>query len=161
MIHETVHQWWGLGRMFDVSDPLDPWSAEGLTTYTTYRIVKELCGEETAQANFVRRWQNTVAGYYDNFYVRCPEYLNVLPESFQENIAISLAGVRHYNEMPLKLLKAERLVGGEEAMDRILSDLFGQELDWTYPYLTYQNFLDACGLTEADLELTEEDVYAG
>ncbi len=161
MIHETVHQWWGLGRMFDVSDPLDPWSAEGLTTYTTYRIVKELYGEETAQANFVRRWQNTVAGYYDNFYVRCPEYLNVLPESFQENIAISLAGVRHYNEMPLKLLKAERLVGGEEAMDRILSDLFGQELDWTYPYLTYQNFLDACGLTEADLELTEEDVYAG
>ena len=109
----------------------------------------------------MRRWQNTVAGYYDNFYVRCPEYLNVLPESFQENIAISLAGVRHYNEMPLKLLKAERLVGGEEAMDRILSDLFGQELDWTYPYLTYQNFLDACGLTEADLELTEEDVYAG
>ena len=46
-------------------------------------------------------------------------------------------------------------------MDKILSDLFGQELDWTYPYLTYQNFLDACGLAEADLELTGENLYAG
>lgn len=42
MIHELVHQWWGLGNMFDISDSTSPWSAEGLTVYTTYRIVKEL-----------------------------------------------------------------------------------------------------------------------
>ena len=42
MIHELVHQWWGLGAMFDVSQPDSAWSAEGLTVYTTYRIIKEL-----------------------------------------------------------------------------------------------------------------------
>ena len=55
--------------------------------------------------------------------------------------------------MPLKLLKAEALVGGEEAMDQILYGLFNREIDYTYPYLTYQDFLDACGLTEEDLDL--------
>ena len=44
-IHELVHQWWGLGNMFDTVDSTTPWSAEGLTVYTTYRIVKELYGE--------------------------------------------------------------------------------------------------------------------
>ena len=47
MIHELVHQWWGLGNMFDTSDSTSPWSAEGLTVYTTYRIVKELYGRPT------------------------------------------------------------------------------------------------------------------
>ena len=61
--------------------------------------------------------------------------------------------MRQYNEMPLKILKAEQLVGGEQAMDEILYGLFNRELDWTYPYLTYQDFLDACGLTEEDLNL--------
>ena len=55
--------------------------------------------------------------------------------------------------MPLKILKAEQLVGGEEAMDQILNSLFNRELDPMYPYLTYQEFLDACGLTEEDLSL--------
>ena len=50
-------------------------------------------------------------------------------------------------------MKAEQLVGGEEAMDEILNGLFNRELDYLYPYLTYQNFLDACGLTEEDLDL--------
>lgn len=48
MIHELVHQWWGLGNMFDQSDPTSPWSAEGLTVYTTYRIAKTLYGEAYA-----------------------------------------------------------------------------------------------------------------
>ena len=55
--------------------------------------------------------------------------------------------------MPLKILKAEQLVGGEETMDRILNGLFNRELDPAYPYLTYQEFLDACGLTEEELNL--------
>ena len=41
----------------------------------------------------------------------------------------------------------------EAAMDQILHDLFNRELDPMYPYLTYQEFLDACGLTEEDLNL--------
>lgn len=152
-IHELVHQWWGLGNMFDVADETSPWSSEGLTVYTTYRIVKELYGEAYAQEHYVNQWQREVDDYYLNFYVRHPEYLEKLPEAERLNIAGSLSGVRHYSEMPLKILKAEQLVGGKEAMDRILHDLFNREIDYAYPYLTYQDFLDACGLTEEELDL--------
>ena len=153
MIHELVHQWWGLGNMFDTSDSTSPWSAEGLTVYTTYRIVKELYGEAYAQEHYVDQWQQAVDDYYLDFYVRCPEYLERLPESVRLNISNSLSGMRQYCEMPLKILKAEQLVGGEETMDQILNSLFNRELDPMYPYLTYQEFLDACGLTEEDLSL--------
>ena len=153
MIHELVHQWWGLGNMFDTSDSTSPWSAEGLTVYTTYRIVKELYGEAYAQEHYVDQWQQAVDDYYLDFYVRCPEYLEGLPESVRLNISNSLSGMRQYCEMPLKILKAEQLVGGEEAMDQILNSLFNRELDPMYPYLTYEEFLDVCGLTEEDLSL--------
>ena len=153
MIHELVHQWWGLGNMFDTSDSTSPWSAEGLTVYTTYRIVKELYGEAYAREHYVDQWQQAVDDYYLDFYVRCPEYLEGLPESVRLNISNSLSGMRQYCEMPLKILKAEQLVGGEETMDQILNSLFNRELDPMYPYLTYQEFLDACGLTEEDLSL--------
>ena len=153
MIHELVHQWWGLANMFDTMDPSSAWSAEGLTVYTTYRIVKELYGEEYARAYYIEQWQEAVDNYYLNFYVRSPEYLDALPEAEQLEISNSLAYVRQYCEMPLKILRAEELVGDEEAMDEILYGLFNRELDYTYPYLTYQDFLDACGLTEEDLTL--------
>ena len=153
MIHELVHQWWGLGNMFDVADPTSPWSAEGLTVYTTYRIVKELYGEDYAQEYYVNQWQQAVDDYYLDFYVRNPDYLAALPEDKQLEITDDLTYVRQYCEMPLKILKAEALVGGEEAMDQILNGLFNRKLDPMYPYLTYQEFLDACGLTEEDLNL--------
>ena len=152
-IHELVHQWWGLGNMFDTVDSTSPWSAEGLTVYTTYRIVKELYGEDYAREHYVDQWQQAVDDYYLNFYVRHPEYLEMLPENEQLAISNSLSQVRQYNEMPMKILKAEQLVGGEEAMDQILHGLFNRELDPMYPYLTYQEFLDACHLTEEDLNL--------
>ena len=152
-LHELVHQWWGLGNMFDVMDETSPWSAEGLTVYTTYRIVKELYGEDYARKNYVEKWQKEVEDYSQNFYVRHPEYLDMLPEAERLNISNSLSSVRQYSEMPLKILKAEQLVGGEEAMDAILSGLFSREIDPAYPYLTYQEFLDACGLTEEELNL--------
>lgn len=153
MIHELVHQWWGLGNMFDIPEPDSPWSAEGLTVYTTYRIVKELYGEEYARTHYIDQWQQEVDDYYLNFYVRHPEYLEMLPEAERLRISNSLSGMRQYSEMPLKLLKAEQLVGGEDAMDQILYDLFNREIDPMYPYLTYGEFLSACGLTEEDLNL--------
>ena len=153
MIHELVHQWWGLANMFAPSGNADPWSAEGLTVYTTYRIVKDLYGEDYAQQAYVRQWQQEVDDYYLNFYVRNPAYLDALPEKMRLEISNSLTHVRQYCEMPLKILKAEELVGGEDEMDQILSGLFNRELDPAYPYLTYQNFLDACGLNEEDLNL--------
>lgn len=153
MIHELVHQWWGLGNMFDIPEPDSPWTAEGLTVYTTYRIVKELYGEEYARTHYIDQWQQEVDDYYLNFYVRHPEYLEMLPEAERLRISNSLSGMRQYSEMPLKLLKAEQLVGGEDAMDQILYDLFNREIDPMYPYLTYDEFLSACGLTEEDLNL--------
>ena len=153
MIHELVHQWWGLGNMFDTEGAAGPWSAEGLTVYTTYRIVQELYGEAYAREHYVDQWQQAVDDYYLNFYVRNPEYLERLSADQQLAVMGSLTYVRQYCEMPLKILKAEQLVGGEAAMDQILNRLFNRELDPTYPYLTYQDFLDACGLTEEALEL--------
>ncbi len=153
MIHELVHQWWGLANMFDPSDSTDPWSAEGLTVYTAYRIVKELYGADYAEKYYTEQWRKETDDYYLNFYVREPEYLDRLPEDKRAEITGALSHVRQYCEMPLKILKAEKLVGGEEAMDGILSELFSREPDPAYPYLTYQNFLDACGLKEEDLEL--------
>ena len=153
MIHELVHQWWGLANMFDSTNETDPWSAEGLTVYTTYRIVKELYGEDYAKQYYIDQWQKEVDDYYLNFYVRNPEYLERLPEEKRLEVLGSLTHVRQYCEMPLKILKAEQLVGGEEAMDKILHALFNRELDPYNPYLTYQNFLDACGLGEEDLNL--------
>ena len=153
MIHELVHQWWGLGNMFDTWDATSPWSAEGLTVYTTYRIVKELYGEAYAQEHYIDQWQQAVDDYYLDFYVRYPNYLANLPEDKQLEIMENLTYVRQYCEMPLKILKAEQLIGGEEAIDQILNSLFNREPDPMFPYLTYQNFLDACGLTEEDLNL--------
>lgn len=153
MIHELVHQWWGLANMFDSTNETDPWSAEGLTVYTTYRIVKELYGEDYAKQYYVDQWQEEADDYYLNFYVRNPEYLERLPEEKRLEVLGSLTHVRQYCEMPLKILKAEQLVGGEDAMDKILHELFNRELDPYNPYLTYQNFLDACGLREEDLNL--------
>ena len=121
--------------------------------YTTYRIAKELYGEDYAVEHYVDQWRAAVDDYYLNFYVRCPEYLDALPEAERLSISNALSGMRQYSEMPLKILKAQELVGGEEAMDRILKGLFTRELDPMYPYLTYQDFLDACGLTEEDLTL--------
>ena len=153
MIHELVHQWWGLGNMFDTSDSTSPWSAEGLTVYTTYRIVKELYGEAYAQEHYIDQWQQAVDDYYLDFYVRNPDYLANLPEDKQLEITGNLTYVRQYCEMPLKILKAEQLVGGEDAFDQIMNRLFNRELDPMYPYLTYQDFLNACGLAEEDLNL--------
>ena len=153
MIHEMVHQWWGLGAMFDVSQPDSAWSAEGLTVYTTYRIIKDLYGDAYAKEHYIDQWQTAVDDYYNNFYIRNPQYLEALPEEKRLDISNQLSTMRYYNEMPLKILKAEELVGGEEAMDQILYQLFNREVDPMYPYLTEQEFLDACGLTEEDLNL--------
>ena len=124
-----------------------------MTVYTTYRMMKEQYGEAYAKQNYVDVWQKQVDDYYQNFYVRHPEYLERLPEQYRADIVNSLSSVRRYCEMPLKILKAEQLVGGEEEMDAILAKLFTRELDPTYPYLTYQDFLSACALTEEDLDL--------
>ena len=112
-----------------------------------------LYGEAYAQAHYIDRWQQAVDDYYQDFYVRNPDALAALPEEKQLEITNNLTYVRQYCEMPLKILKAEELVGGEEAMDQILHDLFNREPDPMAPHLTYDEFLAACELTEEALNL--------
>lgn len=149
MAHEIVHQWWGLGKMFPW-DNESGWSSEGLTVYTTYRLMKEKYGEEYARKHYVEVWEKEVSDYYLNFYHRNPEYLDKLPETYQARIKNSKTTVMNYCEIPLKILKAEELVGGEDKMDQILAEIFRNS---NQPELSYQEFLDACGLTKEDLNL--------
>lgn len=152
LAHEIAHQWWGLGQMV-ADDSNGAWSSEGLTVYTTYRLMKQLHGEDYVKEHYIDKWQAEVDDYYKNFYVRNPQYMEGLSQKQRDRIAADMAQARHYCEMPLKILKAEQLVGGEEKMDEILRKLFSQESTMMNQYLTYHSFLDACGLTEEDLDV--------
>ena len=151
-IHEMIHQWWGgLGALCE-DDGL--WSEEGLTVYSTYRLVKEKYGELYAKQYYVDAWKQSVDAQNRNFYNRHPEYLDRLPESYQEQIRVSNSSINMYQRMPLMILKAEELVGGEEEMDKILSRLYSDYcLRNGQQGISYKTFLDYCGLTEEDLEL--------
>lgn len=156
MAHEIIHQWWGLGMMFNEYDGDEPmaWSSEGLTVYSTYRLMKEKYGEAYAQEHYVDVWQQNMDALSRDFYNRYPEYLDRLPEQYAATITGAKQQTLRYCAMPLMILKAEKLVGGEEAMDAILGDLFVRGEDLKVPYmLSMSDFLDACGLTEEDIAL--------
>lgn len=151
-IHEMIHQWWGGVGVWCEND--DIWSAEGLTVYATYRLVKEKYGELYAKQYYVDDWTRAVAEQDRNFYNRYPEYLEKLPEHYREQLSASNQQTNHYKRMPLMILKAEELVGGEEKMDEILSTIYSDYNNRTDQYnVTYKDFLDYCGLTEEDLKL--------
>ena len=150
LAHEIIHQWWGLNRMFwdDSNDP--EWSAEGLTVYTTYRMFKEKHGEEFAQINYVDVWQSAVDSMNRNFFRRNPQYLDIMPGAFQASLRVHEQQVLKYSLMPLKIRRAEYLVGCVDTFDAILLELSGTN---NFMPLTYQEFLDAVGLTREDLRL--------
>jgi hypothetical protein len=150
LAHEIIHQWWGLNRMIWESEDTPAWTAEGLTVYSTYRLYKEKYGEEYGQKYYVDQWKTAVEEMNRNFYHRHPEYLNIMPEDFAARIRVRELGVAKYCLMPLQIHKAAELVGGEEAMDEILTKLSRSNQG---NQLTYQEFLNACGLTEEVLDL--------
>lgn len=152
-LHEMIHQWWGgVGMWCDESDGV--WSAEGLTVYTTYRIVKEKYGGLYAKQYYVDDWRKEVDEQNRNFYNRHPEYLDKLPESYREQLSVSNGDINKYKRMPLMILRAEELLGGEEQMDEVLKRMFSDYYTKGDQYaVTYKEFLDYCGLTEEDLRL--------
>lgn len=150
-LHEMIHQWWGGVGMWCEDDGL--WSAEGLTVYTTYRIVKEKYGELYAKQYYVDVWKKYVEEQNRNFYNRHPEYLEKLPEHYRERLSGLNKNVNKYKRMPLMLLKAEELLGGEEQMDAVLKQMFSDYQKGEQYGFTYKEFLDYCGLTEEDLKL--------
>ncbi len=153
--HEMIHQWWGgLGvecgsEMYD-----NIWSNEGLTVYTTYRLMKEKYGELYAKQYYVDTWQAAVDAQERGFYYRHPEYLDRLPGTYRAMVNIKSWSTNHYQRMPLMILKAEKLVGGEEKFDEILRTIQKKYANngFNEPF-TYQDFLDECGLRREDLEL--------
>ncbi|NLJ86478.1 MAG: M1 family metallopeptidase [Firmicutes bacterium] len=152
MAHEIIHQWWGLGAMFD-DDYEGEWSSEGLTVYTTYRLMKEKYGDEYAKKNYIEVWQKAVEDRNRNFYHRHPEYLDVLPEKYATSIRMNESSVNRYCVMPLKILKAEKLVGGEERFDELMQQLYVSKGMENPPLLTYNDFVNICGLSKEALEL--------
>lgn len=150
-IHEMIHQWWG-GLGLDCTQE-DLWSSEGLTVYSTYRLVKEKYGELYAQQYYVDVWKEAVDHQNRSFYNRHPEYLELLPELYQTQINDSNRSINWYHRMPLMILKAEELIGGEEKMDEILRRMYADQKLFQENGFGYTDFLRYCGLTEEDLYL--------
>ena len=152
-IHEMVHQWWGSYGLECKEEEL--WSTEGLTAYSTYRIAKEKYGELYAKKYYLDIWKEAVDRQNREFYYRYPKYLKKLPKKYRATLNEQNEGTNWYCRMPLMIKKAEELVGGEEKMDEILRSMYEKRSEYdsySNPF-TYQDFLDACGLTEEDLNL--------
>ncbi|WP_252246843.1 M1 family aminopeptidase [Clostridium sp. ZBS4] len=149
LAHELAHQWWGLPTI-DEGGNNENWSAEGFAVYTTYRVVKETRGEEYAQKNYVDIWKKGSKEQDNNFYNRHPKYLKILPEKYADEIDGCNRVTRLYEKMPLQILKAAEIVGGEDKMDKILAKLYEKSEETK---ITWQDFLDACGLKEEDLNI--------
>ncbi|MCG4580940.1 M1 family aminopeptidase [Clostridium cochlearium] len=149
LAHELAHQWWGVHTIGSDGNNKN-WSAEGLAVYTTYRVAKKIHGEQYAQKNYVDIWKDHVKENNNNFYTRHPEYLNILSQRYVRNIDGNHRTVRLYSKLPLQILKAEKLVGGEDKMDKILAKLYNNK---SKTKITWQDFLDACELKEEELNL--------
>lgn len=148
--HEIIHQWWGgLGVECGFEDT---WSSEGMTVYTTYRLMKEKYGALYAKQNYIDVWQAAVDAQNRSYYYRHPESLDKLPEKYQVQLSMQALEINQYCRMPLMILKAEQLVGGEDKFDDILK-FIQQNYAQSGMIFTYQDFLAACNLREEDLTL--------
>ncbi|SFB02238.1 M1 family aminopeptidase [Clostridium frigidicarnis] len=149
LAHEIIHQWFGIKSVGNGGNN-ENWSAEGLTVYTTYRVMKEKYGEEYAQKNYVDVWKSSLKHESNNFYNRHPEYLDILPQKYATEIKGENLVICHYTKMPLQILKAAKLVGGEDTMDKILAKLYKNSLQTP---ISWEEFLNACNLKEEDLNI--------
>lgn len=151
LAHEIIHQWWGLGVMFqDESEPY--WGSEGITTYTTYRLLKELRGEAYANIHYRDKWREAVEDNKRNFYLRNPQYRALLPEAYSAELHARVQGVGEYSGYALLFDRAAQLLGGEEKLDAVLSKLF-QESE--VEYISLEDFLRESGLTKEALGVAE------
>ncbi|NFL95527.1 hypothetical protein FDB73_04000 [Clostridium botulinum] len=149
LAHELAHQWWGVHTVGSGGNNRN-WSAEGLAVYTTYRVAKKTHGEEYAKKNYVDIWKARVKENNNNFYTRHPEYLKILPQRYVRDIDGSDRVLRQYSKLPLQILKASKLVGGEDKMDKILAELYKNK---SKTRITWQDFLNACELKGEELNL--------
>ena len=149
LAHEIIHQWWGLGIMVEDQENLY-WTSEGLTTYSTYRLMEELYGEEYAKQYYLDKWDSAMTNAKNNFYTRHPEYLELLPENYAAAIQSELNSVYLYDGTAQLIKRAEELIGRRKNMDSVLSKLY-LEGGVTPSHITFDDFLHVCGLTKEDL----------
>ncbi len=161
-MHEMIHQWWGeLGVSFTEEEL---WSCEGMTVYSTYRLAKELYGEQYAKKYYVEKWLDNVKQQDRNFYNRHPEYIDKLPAFLRIKLDRENDSVNHYSRMALMLLQAERLLGGEAAMDEKLHEIYNKytemeaDGDYNTDAVSFDDFLTLCGLREEELRVDENFV---
>ncbi|MBU5626763.1 hypothetical protein KQI82_07525 [Oscillibacter sp. MSJ-2] len=150
LAHEIIHQWWGLGAT--LTDPEDPcWNDEGITVYTTYRLMCRVMGREYAHRNYVKKWENTMSQLSASFYQRHPDYLNRLPERYQNDVSASAAGANWYDGNALMIYRAAERIG-EEPLDDIWAKLYREGGTEMPPYITLGDFLGECGLEKGDVQ---------
>jgi hypothetical protein len=149
LVHEIAHQWWGLGTM-PMPDGTSEWSAEGITCYSAYCFMKQYLGAEYANERYLKEWNKNRDIYKNAFYIQHPEYLARLSAQDTSNIMASFQTMRFYDVMALMLLKGEAALGGTEAFQEKLSELYKAHI---MQPIAYNDFLSATGLTEEALKL--------
>lgn len=149
LIHEIAHQWWGLATM-PIQDGSSSWSAEGITCYSTYCFMKQYFGEEYVNERYLREWRQGLNTYQNAFYIQYPEYLAKLSEEDASNIMASFVNMSLYDIMPLMMLRGEEILGGTEAFQKKLSQLYMTHLGQP---ITYDDFLNVAGLAKEAIEL--------
>lgn len=95
-------------------------------------------------------WKARVKENNNNFYTRHPEYLKILPQRYVREIDDNYRALRLYSKSSLQILRASKLVGGEDKMDEILAKLYKNK---SKTQITWQDFLNACELKGEELKL--------
>ena len=127
MSYRVIRQWWQDIQFTSTrssSAELTEWNIDTVVEYIAYRMASEKFGKEFATANYVDVWKDKVSDINRNFYTRNPEYRLFLPQMHANLFTLKEQEVLYYYTMPLKILKAAELVGGEEKMDDIFAALY-------------------------------------
>jgi hypothetical protein len=151
-VHEIAHQWWGWSpdSVYPVEDGQSPWGAEGLTVYCTYLYMKHRYGEEYAKRVFTDAWEKDTKRMQNAFYLTHLQYISKLPENDAAEIYSAFESITRYEMMPYLLLKAEKLVGGEEPFIALLRSI---RQKYRHQELGYEAFLNELGLSKKDMRL--------
>lgn len=150
LAHEIIHQWWGLGAtLYDPED--EDWNDEGITVYTTYRLMSEIMGEDYARENYTNKWKAVMKDQHASFYQRHPEYLDRLPKRYSNEILASRSSSNWYDGNALMIYRAAEKTGPQK-IDEIWSELYTRQASGLSDMITLTDFLDACGLKKGEVE---------
>lgn len=151
-VHEIAHQWWGWGPSSALiqGDGTSPWSAEGLTCYSTYLYLKERFGEDYAKREITDPWMLNTKKMQNAFYISNLQYINKMSNKDAATIYQKYASSTLYDVMPYLLMKAANLSGGEDTFVKKLSGLYQS---YNGKILSYNEFLSYMHLTKEEMKI--------